>query len=153
MPWTKLDIIKQAYSEIGKSSFDFEISPEEMQSALRQLDAMMASWGGAYGIRVGYAGGNGFGDLSADVLVPDWATEALYLNLAIRLAPSFGKTVSPHTLATASKSLAGVQARTVKPGRVILRGYGGAGLGGRNVIEPERGPQLGADSFLTFGAA
>ncbi len=55
MGWTKRDIVKQAFSEIGKSDYDFDIQPEEMMSALRSLDSMVSTWG-AQGIRIGYAG-------------------------------------------------------------------------------------------------
>ena len=88
MAWTKLDIIRQAYSEIGKASYEFDLNPEDLQSALRQLDAMMATWGATQGIRIGFAGGEGFGDLDVSADVPLWSVEALYYNLALRLAPS-----------------------------------------------------------------
>ena len=38
-----------------------------------------------------------------DSLVPDWTWEAIATNLAIRIAPSYGKTVSPETKTTAKR--------------------------------------------------
>lgn len=127
MPWTKLDIIRQAYSEIGKADYEFDLNPEELQSALRQLDAMMAMWGGTQGIRIGFSGGNGFGDVDQEAEVPMWAAEALYYNLAIRLAPSFGKTPSPITLINAQAAMDAVRVRSVQPRPRRIEGYAGAG--------------------------
>ncbi len=153
MAWTKLDVIKEAYAEIGKSDYDFDLSPDALQSGLRRLDAMMASWGGSFGIRIGYSGGDGFGEIGVDTAVPDWAYDALYLNLAIRLAPSFGKTVSPETRTNAKMAFDGVMARTVP---VATRNIGGgyAGSGGyrrSNLPQPAEPLTSGRDGFIILG--
>ena len=64
MAWTKRDIVKQAFAEIGRSEYDFDASPEDTQHALRVLDSMAATWA-TQGLRIGYAGGDGFGDIEA----------------------------------------------------------------------------------------
>lgn len=43
--------------------------------------------------------------LADDSNIPDYATEAIYTNLALRIAPSFGKMVSADTRALAKSSL------------------------------------------------
>ena len=53
MSWTKRQFINAALEEIGLASYVFDIQPEELESALRRLDAMMADWN-AKGIRIGY---------------------------------------------------------------------------------------------------
>ncbi len=150
MGWTKRDIVKQAFSEIGKSDYDFDIQPEEMMSALRSLDSMVSTWG-AQGIRIGYAGGNGFGDIDADVEVPEFAHEALFLNLALRIAPSIGKSPSPETRAAATSALNAIRARSMRPRTRVLTGYAGAGSFGAALPAPETNTTLGADGNLEIG--
>ena len=152
--WTKQDVIAQAFSEIGKGA-DFDLQPEDMQTALRKLDAMLATWGGAMGVRIGYAGGDGKGDLGVSTAVPDWAYEALYLNLALKLCPDYGKTPNPVTVMGAKTALDAVRGRGVIPATRTISGYGGAGnsLWGATAI-PQESPALaaGADSEFTIGS-
>jgi P22 tail accessory factor len=146
MGWTKADIIKEAYSEIGKSDYEFDLQPDIMQSGLRRLDSMMASWAGTNGIRIGFSGGEGFGEIDAQTEVPPWAFDALYLNLALRLAPTIGKTVSPETRAAAKQALDLLQSRTVIP-RPRNLGGGYAGWWGSLPSDPD--PLItGADGFV-----
>lgn len=151
MQWTKEDVIRQAFSEIGKGT-DFDIHPEDLQTGLRKLDAMMAAWGGGLGIRVGFSGGNGKGDLTADTTVPDWAYQALYLNLALHLCPDYGKTPSPLTIINARTALAAVRARTVQPMARRIMGYGGAGNGGITLPAIEQDLAVGPDNTFTIGS-
>jgi len=156
MAWTKRQIILQAYSEIGKANYEFDLQPEDLQSALRQLDAMMASWSGTQGIRLGFAGGDGYGDLSVEAEVPLWAVEALYYTLALRLAPSFGKTISPLTMANAKAALDAVRSRNVQPTPRRIQGYGGAGnslWGAAPLALDQEGLAAGADNTLEIGGA
>lgn len=113
MAWTKRDVIKKAYAEIGKASYDFDLQPEEMQDALQSLDAMVSAWG----LNFGYSGGDGKGDIDADTEVPQFAYEALYTNLALRLAPGMGKTVSPETKTFARQGLNTLQTNSLPFGR------------------------------------
>lgn len=151
--WSKRDVIAQAFSEIGKGS-DFDLQPEDLQTGLRKLDAMMATWGGAMGIRIGFAGGDGKGDLGVDMAVPDWAYEALYLNLALRLCPDYGKTPSPLTQTSAKAALDAVRGRTVQPSPRRLRGYAGAGnsaWGARALPEGDEPLSTSPDGAIIWG--
>lgn len=98
MGWTKRQLIDEAFAELAIASYVFDLDPEEQQTALRRLDTMMASWDGR-GIHVGYAlpSGPSGSDLDDESGIPDSAAETVYLNLAIRLAPGFGKLVKPET--------------------------------------------------------
>ena len=40
MGWTKRQFVTQAFEEIGLASYVFDLTPEQLQSALRRLDAM-----------------------------------------------------------------------------------------------------------------
>jgi hypothetical protein len=53
MGWSKQDLIDQAFQQIGLAGYVFDLSPEQLQSALKTLDTMMATWNGR-GIRLGY---------------------------------------------------------------------------------------------------
>jgi hypothetical protein len=103
MAWTKGQLVTAALSELSLSDDQgFEITPEEKQRALKRMDAMVATWA-AKGVRIGYAfpAGPDDSDLNTDSGIPDSAAEAVYLNLARRLSPSYGKTLSAETLKNA----------------------------------------------------
>jgi hypothetical protein len=153
--WSKQDVINQAFSEIGMGTVGFDLQPEDLQTGLRKLDAMMATWGGAQGVRIGYSGGDGKGELTPDTMVPDWAYEALYLNLAMRLCPDYGKTPSPITALNAKAALDAVRVRTVQIKPRHINGYAGAGnsVWGASPLPSEIDPvATGPDNTLTFGA-
>jgi hypothetical protein len=105
MGYTKRQFISAAFEEIGLASYVFDLAPEQLQSALRRLDAMIAAWN-ALGIRLGYPlpSSPQDSDLDEHTNVPDSSNEAIYTNLAIKLAPSYGKQVMPETKATAKES-------------------------------------------------
>lgn len=105
MAYTKRQFVEAAFEEIGLASYVFDLSPAQMESALRRLDAMMATWNGM-GIRLGYPLPLDPMDssLSENAGVPDSANEAIITNLAIRLAPQYGKAVQPQTMTTAKAS-------------------------------------------------
>ncbi|OYW93885.1 MAG: hypothetical protein B7Z23_04325, partial [Pseudomonadales bacterium 32-61-5] len=88
MGYSKRQFISAAFEEVGLASYVFDLQPQQIESALRRLDAMMAEWN-AKGIRLGYPLPNSpeSSDLSAESQVPDSANEAIITNLAIRIAP------------------------------------------------------------------
>lgn len=98
--FTKRMLINAAFEELALAGFVFDITPDEQVSALRRLDSMMATWGGpGIGIRIGYNAtvNPGNSDPDQESGIPDWANEAVYLNLAIRLAAGYGKTLAKST--------------------------------------------------------
>jgi hypothetical protein len=102
MSWSKREIIEQAFNEIGLSGYIFDLSPEQLQTALRQLDSMMAMWA-SKGIQLGYPVPVHPNDsqLDQDSFVPLTANEAVYLNIGVRIAPGFGKAAPQETRALA----------------------------------------------------
>jgi len=115
MGWTKRQYIEAALTEIGLADFVYDLTPADLQSALRRLDSMMAQWE-VRGIRVSYpsASTQAGSDVDAVTSVPEAANEAIITNLAKRLAPSYGKTVSAETLATARAAIAGLTTFTAR---------------------------------------
>tara|TARA_R110000787_G_scaffold84374_4_gene180890 strand:+ start:4502 stop:4990 length:489 start_codon:yes stop_codon:yes gene_type:complete len=116
MAYTKRDIVVQAFEEIGLAAYVFDLQPQQLDGALRRLDNMMATWNGK-GIRLGYPlpSSPSESDLSQDINVPDTAYEAMSLNLAIRIAPGYGKAVSPDTKAAAKSAYNQIIAQSAKP--------------------------------------
>ena len=116
MAYTKRDIVNQAFGEIGMADYVFDLQPEQLNNALRQLDMMMATWNGK-GIRIGYPlpSSPGGSDLDEVTGVTDMALEAMYLNLAIRISSGYGKTVSPETKAAAKFSYNQLLGRSALP--------------------------------------
>jgi len=102
MGYSKRQFVSAAFEEIGMAEYVFDLQPEQLQSALNRLDAMIAEWNAA-GIRLGYAMPSSpqDSDLDTETNVPDSAWEAIITNLAIRIAPGYGKAVAPDTKVSA----------------------------------------------------
>lgn len=101
MAWSKRDLVHEAFRECGLASYDYDLDSDEMQTGLSRLNGMMGNWEGR-GVRCSF---NFAGDLGADSGIPDLAAEAVYLNLARRIAPGFGKTLTPETIEAAKTAL------------------------------------------------
>lgn len=153
--WTKAQIIEQAFAVLGLGDYAFDMSAEERQSAVRTLDGMMALWDGD-GIRLGYLMATNEADLNTDSGLPDWAMEAVYMNLAIRIGQAQGKQVHPSTYANAKAALGSVQRRTTYiPQRVPNWHNMPAGAGNRGWRGPFLSPEpevleAGPDGPLEF---
>ena len=104
MGYTKRQFILAAFEEIGLAAYTFDLQPDQLESARRRLDAMIADWNGK-GIRLGYPipSSPQDGSIDEETNVPDSAYEAIICSLGIRLAPSYGKQVMPMTMATAKQ--------------------------------------------------
>ncbi len=105
MGYTKRQFVTAAFEEIGLADYVFDLQPEQLEGALRRLDAMMMEWN-AQGIRLGYPISNSpqQADLDTDTNTPDSAWEAVITSLAVRIAPGYGKAVSPETKVTAKNA-------------------------------------------------
>jgi hypothetical protein len=132
MGYSKRQFVAAAFEEIGLASYVFDLSPEQLQAALRRLDAMIADWNGK-GIRLGYPlpGSPQDSDLDEPTLVPDSANQAILTNLAIRIAPSYGKVVMPETKAVAKDSYNTLLQRATMPPEQQLPATMPAGAGNK----------------------
>lgn len=158
MGWTKRQFVTQAFEEIGLAAYVFDLTPEQLESALRRLDTMLATWN-AKGIRLGYPLPSSPHDSSLDEQtgVPDSANEAIYVNLAIRLAPSFGKTPSVDTKATAKATYDGLLSLAAMPMEMQMPSSLPVGAGNKpwNIDQPFVNPPVdpvlaGKDGPLEF---
>ncbi len=129
MSYTKREFVTLAFEAIGYASYVFDLKAEQLQAALHKLDSMVASWN-RRGIRLGYPlpGSPTDSDLDEETNVPDAANEAIYANLAIRLAPSVGKLASQDLKRAARESyLALLNQCTVPPRQQLPAMPSGAG--------------------------
>lgn len=133
MGWTKRQFIEQAFDEIGLASYVFDLGPEQMQSALRRLDMMMASWN-ALGLRLAYPlpSNPQDSDLDEETNVPDSANQAIYANLAIKLAPSYGKQVMAETKVSAKEAYNTLLSRAAMPMEQQMPGTMPSGAGNKS---------------------
>lgn len=91
----KSDLVRDALSKLAIINYDYDIDPEEFRTGLIAMEVMIASWD-ARGIKFGYiisptpeqAKGED------DAGIPDIARKAIVYNLAIELAPTYGKEIS-----------------------------------------------------------
>ena len=160
MSWTKREIVTNAFEEVGLASYAFDLQPEQLQAGLRRLDNMMATWN-SRGLRIGYPLTNSpaGSDLDDDANVMDEAIEAIVGNLAIRIAPMLGKTVSPDTKASArSAYMALLSRRSTIPEMLNDANAIPSGAGNKYwritgdpfLIQEERGLTVGPDATLDF---
>lgn len=145
MSYTKGQLVHAALEEIGIADYDFDVGPEQTESALRRLDAMMMQWN-ERGVLLSYPIGDpGSTSLDEDSNIPASAWEAVITNLAIRVAQGYGKQVSMETKAIAKKSLSTLLIQASKPRTMRLRSMpSGQGYKShdRRFIEPEADPSL-----------
>lgn len=157
MGYSRRQFIDAAFAELGLAEYTFDMQPEQYQDAARRLDSMLLDWNGR-GLRLGpnIAASAAGADLDTDMGLPDIANEAVITGLALKIAPSFGKTPSPDTRAAARFGLNTLFARFASP--VPMRYQGGLPLGAGNkpwrvgnpFVIPEAEPlTAGPDSVVT----
>lgn len=157
MGWTKRQLVVQAFEELGLGAYVFDLEPEQLQSALRRLDAMMGVWDGK-GIRLGYPiSSPESSNLDDDSNLPDAATETVFLNLALRLAPSFGKVPSVDTKSSAKEGYQVLLSKATHPiemqvPNTLPVGAGNKARGIQNPFIPTPTDPLktGSDGILDF---
>lgn len=96
--WTKRQIIEQSFEELGLAAYAIDLQPEQIESARRKLDTMVAGWS-SKNVQVGYPlpSEANSSDVDQQTNIPDYAIDALVFGLAVRLAPSMGKVVAAET--------------------------------------------------------
>lgn len=118
MSTTKRLICEQAFAELAVAGYVFDLTPEEMQTALTRLDFMLARWEGpGVSLGLGYALPDPLigSDLDDESGLPDFAVEPVYLNLAVRLAAVFGKQLTPDTKTGAKTGYDALVTRAATP--------------------------------------
>ena len=97
----KLDIINMAFDELGLSGYIYDLEPEQLELANKKISAMIASWS-LGSVRTQWRFNTPYTD---DADIANNIVEAVYLNAAVRLAPSLGKVATQDTKLAAKKAL------------------------------------------------
>ena len=153
----KREVIGAAFRLIGLANWQFDLQPDEITDALFELDTMMADWG-TQGVRCGYSLNLGKSDPDDDSGLPDTIVGSVAANLALRLAPTFGKDVPPQL---ANRADDGWNSALVQFGQIaqamrlptLPAGAGDKYWRGTNWPYPNRNPERidnGNDSTLEF---
>lgn len=89
---TKGDIVDQAFIQLRISGLTSNASPEDSKMAAVVLESMMLAWTNK-GLNLGWIKDADITDpdLQEDSGLSDSSYEAAYVNLAVKLAPAFGK--------------------------------------------------------------
>lgn len=114
--WTKAQLIDQAFSELARAGYVFDLGADVREDALRQLDTMMAEWSGS-GIAIGYAlpATPDDSNIDDDSGIPDTANRPVYMNLAVTLAAGRGKALTPQTITAATRGYNALLGAAVTP--------------------------------------
>lgn len=100
MSWSKKQIIEKAFAKIGIASYTFDTTADEREDALETYNGMMAEWikrGIVFDPVFPMPTEPGGGDIDDLTNAPAEANAPMWNNLALRLAPEFGKTPSNQT--------------------------------------------------------
>lgn len=145
-------------SEIGLAAYDFDVSPDELQRALRRLDLLAATWA-SRGVRLGYPtpASPQDADLDESTEVPDDAVLPLMYALAVQLAPGYGKEAGVTTKTQAAASYRALVAKLSEPPKRQLDQSIPLGAGHRSYYRRglrvpviETSVDAGPDSSLDF---
>ena len=106
MAYTVRQFVTSALEELGLAAYAYDMGPEQMRSVAKRYNSMLAEWN-TKGIKLGATLYDNPDDIDLDTSsdVPDSANEAIITNLALRIAPMFGKQPMQDTRANAKRAL------------------------------------------------
>lgn len=110
----KADLVGMAFEECALNGWEYDITADEKETALRRLDLLMAQWKGS-GIDIGYNAPSviGGGDLNDVAGIPDAAVHGVITYLAFRLGPTMGKKLTKETNLALRDAMKAVRAAAV----------------------------------------
>lgn len=102
----KRDLIQQAYGICGQAAYEFELDPAEYAIANQLLDGIMYELRDYQGIDLGYnfPEVGAVGNPQDESGIPPAAKNAVVSGLALKLAPTIGKTLSPESTKALARS-------------------------------------------------
>lgn len=103
---TMLEIVQDAMEEIGVKTAEVPLTNDELQSGIRRCNDLLTSWADIGTVPTYNPVLNG----SDTVEIETSAVGAVKYNLAIRLAPSYQKVITPALKLMADESLAMLEA-------------------------------------------
>lgn len=133
MGWTKRQFAEKAFEKIGYASYTYDLQPEQILSAVQDMDSMIAGWNQT-GIEIAYPmpGGPNDTDVNQETGVPNAANLAIYMNLGVLIAPGFGKLLAPEFKALAAQAYSNLLNWATRPvGQMCLPGRMPIGAGNK----------------------
>ena len=132
MSWSKKQLLIQSFTEIGLADYVYDLTPQEMNSALLVMETLIAEWEGL-GIRLNYpiCFEPSDANINADSGLPMYAIAAVYLNTAVRIAASYGKVVQKETILNADTALRTLYVSFTQPPLMQYPGTIPAGAGNK----------------------
>lgn len=106
----KVDIIRDAYSQMRISGLTTDPTPEDLELALIRLEDMAAEWDSAM-MKVGYAFEDE-PDPNTPTNIPSWSKLAFSQQLACMLLSDFGKTITAELKMKCDASMSNLASRT-----------------------------------------
>lgn len=130
----KRTIIELAFGEVGSAGHEFGRTPEEITDALTRLNALMLEWPFS---NLGYVQPD-YGVGSADDAsgIPASTLNAVAAQLALRIAPMMGATVSPEARANAMRGLAVLRSEYATVPTMPIAAHTPRGAGNRLAFGP-----------------
>ena len=130
---TAISAINRALAILTIKSGETELTDNEKDDALIHLNAMMMEWD-ALGYHLGYLNPQTTDD---EMGVPDWSQTAIWYNLAVRIAPEYGKAVEPSIEFHARNGMKSIMTKTMDPiftvyPSILPTGAGNSGCSGYN---------------------
>ena len=109
MSWTKRQLLEQSFAGLGMASWQNDLEPEDINFALNFMDSMVSSWG----MNLGYLQSSTPKTSDPDQAsgLPLDANLAVWSNVAIGIAPKFGKNPAVMLQRTAALSFDQLQSR------------------------------------------
>ena len=159
--WTKGEIVGDAFAEIGLVNYIFDLDDEQLILALRKLENMMSMLR-ENGIDLGFPMSLSPSEpaLSQESGIPNYAYSAVIKKLAIELAPTVGKMISPDLRRSADDAYTILTITANKPRPMQLPASTPAGAGNNQVgyvrdriflIPPEDTIQIGEFDYKILG--
>jgi hypothetical protein len=134
MPSTAIKriIVDMAFEEAALAGYEFDLTADELQTALRRLDGLMAEWQGQ-GINLNYnqPATFGQGDLDDQSGIPDATLNGAALYLAMRIFPRFNKVMKAGTRIALANAMMTIRALGSKTPLVQYRWGTPRGAGNR----------------------
>jgi hypothetical protein len=130
----KRRIIEMAYGKLTLGGYEFGRTPEEIDDAISELDALMLEY--PYS-ELGYVQPSyGIGTADDQSGIPDDTLAAVAGGLATRLAANMGKTLPPEALGSIARSKALLEAKVAAIPTMPFAQHTPRGLGNRHAIGP-----------------
>ncbi len=141
---TKRQIVEMAYEECSLAGYEFNVTPQELFSGLRKLDALMAQWRqSSKDLNYNFPAKFGDGDLEDYSGIPDAAVNGAAISLAMAIAPAMGKQMSAESRGRLSKAMTVISALGAQRvcqgwGRSTVAGAGNRRFGTNAPFMPTR---------------